>query len=321
MNKFLNSPWFYRILALVFALLLFIYVNQSKFLNGSYNQNYTDSRTTQLTSSKPETVSVPLQLNLNSNKYFVTGYPEKVSVKLVGPAALVTTTVNTQNFKIYANLANLKVGKHRVKLYEEGLNNEIRYEINPSYIDVEVQKRSTKTFSVHAKFDKKNIADGYHAGTPILGTQSVKATGAESEIDRIDSVVARLSIPQNAKETVSASAIIEALDSKGRTVNVILTPSTTAVDLPISSGNNKEVSLKFKAEHKDSNKKYSISSDIKSVKIFGTEKQLSGLKDVTVPIDVSDIKSDTTKSIQLSKLVDGYNGFDPEKIKINVNVE
>ncbi|MCL0311513.1 CdaR family protein [Apilactobacillus sp. TMW 2.2459] len=321
MNKFFNSPWFYRLLALVFALLLFLYVNQSKFLNGSYNQNYTDSKITQLSSNKHETISVPLQLNLNSNKYFVTGYPEKVSVKLSGPAALVITTVNTQNFKVYANLSNLKVGKHRVKLYEEGLNNEIKYSINPAYINVEVQKRSTKTFSVHAKFDKKNIADGYHAGTPILGTQSVKATGAENEINKISSVVARLSIPQNAKETVSASAIVEALDSDGKTVNVILTPSTTAVDLPISSGNNKKVSLKFKAEHTDSNKTYSISSDVSSVKVFGSEKQISGIKDITVPIDVSDVKSDTSKTVQLSKLLDGYNGFDPEKVKININVK
>jgi YbbR domain-containing protein len=111
------------------------------------------------------------------------------------------------------------------------------------------------------------------------------------------------------------------LDSDGKTVNVILTPSTTAVDLPISSGNNKKVSLKFKAEHTDSNKTYSISSDVSSVKVFGSEKQISEIKDITVPIDVSDVKSDTSKTVQLSKLLDGYNGFDPEKVKININVK
>ena len=57
-------------------------------------------------------MKMPLDLTVNSQKYVVSGYPQYVKVKISGPSALVTTTMNTQNFKVYANLNNLGSGEH-----------------------------------------------------------------------------------------------------------------------------------------------------------------------------------------------------------------
>ncbi|TPR25285.1 cell surface protein [Apilactobacillus micheneri] len=314
--KRLDNPWFFRLISLIFAILLFVYVNQGKFFGN--NNNSTDSSITQLTATKNSTLSLPLQLNFDNNKYFVTGYPEKVSVKISGPAALVTTTVNTQNFKVYADLSRLGVGHHRVRIYQDGLNDELKYKTNPSYINVNIQPRRTTEFPVNVKYDDSNIADGYHAGKAVLGNDKVKVTGAENEINKINKVVAELSIPQGTNKTVNSSVILEALDAKGKIVNVILTPSTTSVNLPISSGNNKKVPVSLHTENASSAKKYTLTPESKSVKVFGTSKELDNIKEVKAYVDVSGINKEKNVNVQLDKNLNHVSGFDPDNIKVKV---
>ena len=135
----------YRLFALLLAVLLFAYVNSAK-VSSTRQQTSTNSGKTSLTATKKESVRVPLQLDVNSQKYFVTGYPEMVKVVLSGPSALVTTTANTQNFKVYASLKGLGTGLHKVKLHE-GLNKDIN-RLTPRTITVDVQTRKRN----HLKF-------------------------------------------------------------------------------------------------------------------------------------------------------------------------
>ncbi|UQS85104.1 CdaR family protein [Apilactobacillus apisilvae] len=318
MKRF-DNPWFFRLISLTFAILLFVYVNQNKFFGNS--NDTTDSSITQLTATKDSTLSLPLQLNFDNNKYFVTGYPEKVSVKISGPAALVTTTVNTQNFKVYADLSRLGVGHHKVRIYQDGLNDELKYKVNPAYINVNIQPRRSTEFPVDIKYDNSNIADGYRAGKAVLGNDKVKATGAENEINKIDKVVAQLSIPQGTNKTVNASVILEALDSKGKIVNVILTPSTTSVNLPISSSNNKTVPIDLRTENSSSAKKYTLSSDTKKVKVFGSSKELNDINSVKAYVDVSSINKEKNVNVQLDKNLNHVSGFDPDNIKVNIKAQ
>ncbi|MEJ6400286.1 CdaR family protein [Nicoliella lavandulae] len=317
MKKFFNSSFFYLILSLVFAILLYVYANQDKL---TFTNNDNDS-ITQLASTKKANVSANLQLNVNSSKYFVTGYPDKVNVSLSGPTALVTTTTNTQNFHIYADLSKLGIGKHKVRLTQSGLNSELQYKINPSYITVNIQPRQTVSLPVKVSYDKDAIASGYEVGKPIASDSKVKATGASSEISKAVKVIAKLNLSQNTNSTVNSQAILEAVDAKGNTVSVILTPATTNVHLPISSGNYKQLPLKFQANNKASNKTYAFTSNTKKVKVFGTSSQLEKIKNVIVNVDVSDINASETKTIQLDKSLSKVSGFDPDRVKFKVTVK
>lgn len=309
------ATWLYRVLALILAVLLFFYVNSTQ----SSSSNQTNTGKTSLTATKTITVSVPLQLNVNSNKYFVTGYPERVKVTLKGPLALVTTTANTQNFKVYAALSDLGVGKHQVTLHQEGLNHEIESSINPAKITVDIEPRRTVSFPVKVRYNKQNIAAGYTAGTATTDVTNVKATGAANEIARVSQVIAQLSVPQNTKKTVNNQAVIEALDSSGKTVNVILTPSTTTVNLPITSeGESKTVDVKLNAKNGASGTTYKLSSNVTSVKAFGSASQLKSLSSVAVDVDVSDVKSQATKTVTLDTNDNHVTAFDPATIKVTV---
>lgn len=315
------TTWLYRILALILAILLFFYVNSTKSSNSSSSTTSAGNNTS-LTATKTMTVSVPLQLNVNSNKYFVTGYPSKVKVKLKGPLALVTTTANTQNFKVYAALSDLGVGKHTVTLHQEGLNHEIESSISPAKISVDIEPRRTVSFPVKVRYNSQNIAAGYTAGKATSDTTTVKATGAANEIARVKQVVAQLTVPANTKKTVKSQAVIEALDSAGKTVNVILTPSTTTVNLPITSdGESKKVSVDLKGKNGDSSSSYSMTANPKKVTVYGSASELSKLgSSISAAVDLSDVKSKTTKTITLDASENGVTAIDPATIKVTVKV-
>lgn len=311
------TTWLYRILALILAILLFFYVNSTK--SSTNSQSTSSTNNTSLTATKTMKVSVPLQLNVNSNKYFVTGYPQKVKVTLRGPLALVTTTANTQNFKVYAALSDLGVGKHRVILHQEGLNHEIESSISPAKITVDIEPRKTVSYPVKVRYNSQNIAAGYSAGKATSDVTRVKATGAANEISRIKQVVAQLTVPQNSKKTVNSQAVIEALDSSGNTVNVILTPSTTTANLPITSdGESKRVGLDLNAKNGSSGTTYKLTSNVSKVTAYGSASQLKDLDNVAVDVDVSDVKNNTTKTVTLDTSDNNVTAFDPSTIKVTI---
>ena len=78
MNKFFDSKLFYKLLALIITILLTVYVsyNQVGFIPRGQR-----TRTLQ-TVTKTETLKLPLQISVNTDKYYVTGYPEKVKVNI-----------------------------------------------------------------------------------------------------------------------------------------------------------------------------------------------------------------------------------------------
>lgn len=321
MKNFFDNRWTYRLISLFLAILLFVYVNSIKNTATQSTSN-TSSESTTLTATEEKTVNVQLRLNVNSDKYFVTGYPEKVKVHLSGPAALVTATANTQNFRVYANLNGLKAGHHLVKLKEDGLNRAVSAKISPAKINVNIQPRQTVTFPVSVQYDKSRIATNYRAGTATSVVSSVKATGAKSEINRISKVVAQLNLAQDTKKTANSQAVIEALDSEGKTVNVILTPATTQVMLPITAkGSSKKVPISFKAKNGDSKQSYQFKSSTKKVTVFGSKSELADISEFEADVDVSDVKDKKTKSISLDADANSISGVDPDNIEVTITTK
>ncbi|AVK62014.1 cell surface protein [Lactobacillus sp. CBA3605] len=321
MKKFMNSSWSLRLLALLCALVLFAYVNSNKSSTTSLTNN--TSKTT-LTSNRKVTISAPLELNVNSTKHFVTGYPENVKITIEGPAALVTTTANTQNFKVYADLTDLAAGRHSVKVQVDGLNKELSYSLNQKYIHINIQPRRTASYKISADFNSANVADGYEMGTPRLGTASVKVTGAVSEVSKVAKVVAVVNTEKNLQKSVNQQAMIEALDANGQTLNVVLTPSTTSVYIPIKQATTtKKVAVDLKASGKTaSDTSYSFSTDTKSVEVTGTKAALAKITKLPVNVDVSGVDETTTKTVAVSTSdEDGLSAVSPTTIKVKITVK
>ncbi|ANK59939.1 YbbR-like domain-containing protein [Loigolactobacillus backii] len=295
MNKFFNSPWVYRGLALIFAIMLFTYVNIDRI--NSTRQAASSSST--MLANKSKTITVPLQINADTDKYFITGYPEKVKVKIEGPSALVTATTNTQNFKVMANLERLGVGKHVVTLRQEGLNKELSYRISPQRVTIDVQRKETKRFPIQVKFNKANLATGYTTGDISLNQTTTTVTGSRSAVNSIEQVVATVNTKNNIESDISQETLLQALDSKGNTVNVLMDPQAVKVTIPVEHPS-KKVSINLKATGTPADgKSVKLSSDTKSVTVTGPQSELDKLKDLTVDVPVDDASSSTTKTISL----------------------
>ena len=232
---FFRRKWFLRIISLILALFLFMYVNGSK--SGFLRQNTrNNNQNSALMSNKSVTLRMPLDVTIDNNKYIVSGYPQYVKVKVTGPSALVTTTSNTQNFKVYADLSDLTPGKHRVKLKTSGLNSELTSKIEPQYINVNIQQRKTITMKVTVRLSNKDLDNGYKLGRPHSDIQTVQVTGSRDEVNKVNRIVAFVAIPHDAKENIARQVTLQAIDRNGQTLNVVISPTTTNVSIPVSAG-------------------------------------------------------------------------------------
>ncbi|GAJ27484.1 uncharacterized secreted protein [Liquorilactobacillus sucicola DSM 21376 = JCM 15457] len=320
LNKLLDNRVVYQILALGFAILLFAYVNSDKLNTTRNDSNNTD--TTMMSSDKSETLNVDLKLNVNSDKYFVTGYPSKVKVKLSGPNALVTTTANTRNFSVYADLSKLKPGTHNVKLEQSGINKDLNYEISPQTIKVTLSQRKTANFPVQYKYDTDSLASGYDVGKPEADQQVVSVTGAKKDIDDVAEVVAAVEIPQGTRESITRQVLLQAVDNSGKILNVVITPQTVRVKLPVhSTSTSKKVTLDFVSSGTGvKGKSYKFSSDVKEVTLQGTKSALANISKLEVPVSVEDVDDSTEKTITLEKPNNGITKITPRTVKVNVGV-
>jgi len=315
MKKIINSNYFYAFISLCCALWLFFFVS-SPGVGSTRDSNQSNTSTV----TKKATLTVPLQLQADVDKYYITGYPQDVKVTIEGPAALVTATKNTQNFNLYLNLRDLSIGQHRVQVKESGLNSELTYTIKPKYVTVNIQRRETKKFAVVVDYNKESLATGYETGTTEVSPDTVTVTGAASEINKIDRVVVKPILPKGIKSTFDQEVLVQALDKNGKTVNVTLDPQTVHVKIPISI-QSKQVSINLKQKGTSSSSNLSLQSDVKNIKVFGTQSQISAIGDsVDVNVDVSGVTDTTKKAVNLTDALGNKVAFtDPNTINVTIS--
>ncbi|WP_119318216.1 CdaR family protein [Companilactobacillus formosensis] len=317
MKKIINSNYFYAFIALCCALWLFFYVS-SPGVGSTRDSNQSNTSTV----TKKTTISVPLQLQADVDKYYITGYPETVKITIEGPSALVTATKNTQNFNLYLNLKDLSVGQHRVQIKESGLNSELTYSIKPKYVTVNIQHRETKKFDVDVDYNKDSLATGYETGKVEVSPETVTVTGAATEIEKIAKVIVKPILPKGIKSTFDQEVLVQALDKNGKTVNVTLDPQTVHVKIPISIQSKQvSINLKQKGTSSSTTSNLSVTSDVKTIRVYGTQDQIDAIdSSIDVPVDVSDVNGNTKKSINLADALGNKVAFtDPDTIDVSIS--
>lgn len=314
MKSFFDKPWFYKIVALVLAILLAIYINNTQT---GYAPEGRRNQTVQ-TATKRETFKVPLQVSVNTDKYYVTGYPEKVSLTITGSSALVTSTVNTQNFRAFIDLSKLKTGSHTVPVKINGLSSQLAYSINPKTIKVNIQQRKSRSLPVQIEYNKDAVPAGYEIGTPVSDPSVVTVTGAKSEVNQIDKIVARATLPKDQSETYEREFMLVAEDQKGRQLNVVIDPATTRVRIPINLPS-KKVKISVTSHNEESNKMYALTADKSTVRLYGSSSALKKLDEVPLDVNLAGITSSTTRKVTLD-LPKGVIKASPAEFTVKIKV-
>lgn len=315
MKNFWNKPWFIRIVSLLLAILIVIYIDSTQ--TGFLTQG--EPSKTRETASESQTIKVPLQVSVDTDQYYVVGYPEKVKVTLEGSNALVTSTVNTQNFRVYIDLTNKKVGEHNVRVKVSGLNKQLSYRINPKTVKVNIQRRKSRTMPVQIGYNKNAVANGYHIGKTSLNPTQVEVTGARSEVDQIDQIVAKVALPNNINHDYERQVVLIAEDKKGRQLNVVIQPSTARVSIPISIAK-KTVKLHLNSKNEESNKIYSVTAKQNDIVLYGDKNALKKIKRVNLDVDLRTAKASTTRTYQI-KLPKGVVRAEPSSVQIQIKVK
>lgn len=113
MDKFLNYRWAVKIIALLFALLLYVAVNSNQAPTPKKpGESFFPTSTT----DEATLTDIPVKAYYDNENYVVTGVPQTVNVTIKGSTSAVKKARQTKNFEIYADMEHLKTGTHKVEL-------------------------------------------------------------------------------------------------------------------------------------------------------------------------------------------------------------
>ncbi|MDO5457316.1 MAG: CdaR family protein, partial [Atopococcus tabaci] len=168
------EKWSGRIVSILLAALLFLYVSyENSRMISSYDPGGGASISTE------ETVtSVPIEINVDTNQYFVSGIPESASVTLKGPQAVITQFLATNELVTQTpDLNQLGVGNHEISLTVKYLPNRVEADIMPASIDITIERKVVREYNIGVLYDDNIFAEGANVGEPQLSQSTAVVSG------------------------------------------------------------------------------------------------------------------------------------------------
>lgn len=295
------EKWSGRIVSILLAALLFLYVSyENSRMISSYDPGGGASISTE------ETVtSVPIEINVDTNQYFVSGIPESASVTLKGPQAVITQFLATNELVTQTpDLNQLGVGNHEISLTVKYLPNRVEADIMPASIDISVEEKVVREYNIEVLYEDNIFAEGANVGEPQLSQSTAVVSGRASEMAEVDRVVAV--IPpgrQPYSENINGTFSLAAYNSQNDIVDVSIEPSEINVVIPLES-NEKIVPIELEAAGGSDDYDYEIriaSDQMDEVVLRGPESVLENIDSLTVPVDLTGITNSTTRTIDLPR--------------------
>jgi len=317
-NNLLENVWVVRLISLLVSILLFGYV---------YSENYglsTTNRNDAISTLRSETISnLPIQINMDTERYFISGLPETVMLNISGPESVIVQTLSASDFNIVTeDLDLLGPGRHTVQLRAENLSEELTYQIVPSRVNVQIEEKVTIESSVEVRFDTDAVNDAYISKEPILNRESVIITGPASTVARIDRIYVRVPTDSEITSTLKDTYVVQVEDEARNKLNVVVEPQEIEVEIPVEPYE-KTVPIRLvQIGTPVSGKKYQLSlARTENVVLTGDQKLLADVDEVVVEVDVSAIR--TTAVVTAAVLPLDLAGTDvvPKQVEVNVTVE
>lgn len=312
--------WGTRLTAFFVALLLFVYVN--------YENTNSISSTNPSGSASITTVEVlnevPIDINIDRDRFYVSGVPESATVQLSGPQSLITQTLATQNMVVQTpNLTELGPGTHEIELSIKELSSRLNYRINPNKVTVTIEERVTQTFPLNLKLNENLVMSGYLFGEPQVSHQEVEVTGLSSEIASIHEVL--VIVPpgsQPYRESLSLSIPVALFDADGNLVDAAVNPSEVQVTIPVIP-NEKIVPYRLQLINEPSNYDIEVSfagEQSDSITLVAPQNILDDIDSVTIPVDLRGINNTTVIEVEVP-VMNGIVDQSDEFVKLQIRVQ
>lgn len=312
LNQFTDNRLFMKLVALGLALLLFSSVYEEN--NGNNDENVPgDEETVTVT-------DIPVKRYYDTENLIITGVPDTVKVVLVGPTPNLQNAKAQKNFEVFVDLTNVKVGKQRADLQITGLSDKLKATIDPEFVEVNVQEKVTKEYTIDVDFNPKMIAEGFKAGNPEVDPKKVQIIGGKDVMDQIAYVRAVVELDEPVDKTIDVNASITVLDKDLNKLNVILNHEVVKVKIPVHK-ESKIVPIEI-IETGTSPEGVTIESitlDTTEVTITGSEENLSKAENVKVEVNLSQIKENTEVTLPIV-VPNGIEEVTPKTVQATITV-
>lgn len=316
-DKWLNSPWFVRILALFLALMLYTAVNMETSTN--------PKPTGILPSGSKETealTNVPLDVYYNQDKVVISDLPQNVNVYIEGTNSAIKAAKAQGGYEVFVDLQNLAAGSHTVRIQHKGFSNKLDVRIDPSVVNITIKDKIEKVMAINIKkLNVDKLPEGYIAEEPITVPNTVKVKGSMEDVQRVGFVEGFVDI-EGASNTVEKDIALNVYDINGTQLNLEIEPAVVEVKVPIIAPNKK---VPFKINRKGNLPK---GISIQSFEVTPSEITVFGPKEIIEPIemienidiDLSKLDKDQTIEVKVP-IPQGVINVSPEVLTIKVDVE
>ncbi|MDC2806750.1 YbbR-like domain-containing protein [Leuconostoc suionicum] len=314
MKKIGQSKIVNLVVSLVIAILLAAYVSSTK--QGTATNSGGSTNFSTLIPEKRATLKVPLNLQVDSDKYVVIGAPSTVKVGIEGSGPLVTAAQSHNDIQASVDLRSLGVGKHNVKVALRGVNSSLTSTVTPQTVTVTISQKKSAKLPVQVSFDKSKIATEYAVGDTTSDPKNVTISGPKANVEAVSYVDANVSLDSGVKQSVSQSVKLVARDKDGNAVEVNFSDPTANVTLDIEPEDSKKMNLSATINNGDSDD-YTITFDPKTVTAYGSSDILKSVDTINIPVDVADISNKTTRTIEIPTQT-GIVEYSVSKVKVTI---
>lgn len=318
----LNRPWLLRFFSLFLAILLFAYVSYEQ--NNRFHTNRPNNGASVVSSEV--ITNMPIEVNIDTERYFVTGIPDSATIRLEGPQAVLFQTSVTQNFRIATpDLNEYGVGAHVIDLEAVGLSNEINYAISPAQITVNIEEKVFETFpievEIHPDFE---LAEGFTVLDTELSQSTVELSGSTSTMEKIDRVIAVVNSSQeDIRQNTTVSAGLVVLDQENNPLNVNSELQEVEVYLSIAETQKAVPIVLEKTGRQNNQYEYEITlaeGQPESIKVSGIPGAIREINNLVLEVDLTGITKSQVIDIPITDLPEGIESASQDTVRVRIDI-
>ena len=213
----------YIISSLLFACVLFIYATSINY------QNNTNARQTKTETYTNTVVNVPIDIQYDSEQYFISGFSSEVTVFLTGSNRVALASEmqeSTRKFKVTADLTQATEGTIEVPLTIENLPSGLTAVATPQKIGKKVTRDNVP---VVPQIDSSQIDEKIIIERVTVSDEKVSVTSDADTLSKIDRIVAVLPTSEQITGNYSGSVPLQAVDKNGAVLPTVITPFETTM--------------------------------------------------------------------------------------------
>lgn len=312
MDKWLNSHWFARAVALFLAVLMWMVVNLEA------------EPTPTTEASQPVFIDgVNLTVWYDTDRFEVVKQPKTVKVALESSNPFYRHNfVPPDSYEVYVDARQLGKGTHTVPVLSKGFPEEAKVGIIPSSVEITLEEKKTVERDVGVEM-LGQVAPGYTAGEPIVKPFRVLVRVPESQVDNVAVVKASIDLG-SATTPIKETVPLKVVDKAGNVIQrAEVIPLTVEVNVPVTSPFVKvPIKLNLTKEMPDGYSLASVDMNTNEVTVYGPKEVIDALKAGTYPgpeVDLSNITSDRLLELKIPVL-ENIVKVDPEYLKVSLKV-